>query len=56
MHEYKADFDWLARESKLLQLGRLELLGHKPPTKDMSLDEMLKLDPLPIFRREKTVE
>lgn len=53
LRDYKADFDWLARECKLFQLKRL---GRKPPMKDISLDELLRLDPLPIFRTEKQAE
>jgi len=47
LYEYKADFDWLARECKLFQLKQL---GQQPPSVDMSLDELLRLDPLPVFR------
>ena len=50
MFEYKADFDWLARQSKLFQLRNL---GHRLPESNLGLDELLKLEPLPIFRIEK---
>lgn len=53
LHEYKLDFDWLARECKVFHLKRL---GRQPPTLDMSLDELLKVEPLPIFRIEKSAE
>ena len=46
-YEYKADFDWLARECKLFQLKS---------TGDLTLDELLKLEPLPIFRIEKPTQ
>ena len=44
--EYKADFDWLARECKLFHL---QGVGQKISQKDISLDELLQLEPLPIF-------
>ena len=47
MYEYKADFDWLARQCKLFQLRKL---GRKLLRKNLGLDELLKLEPLPIFR------
>jgi len=47
LREYKTDFDWLARECKLFQLRKL---SNKSPAKDLNLDELLKLEPLPIFR------
>jgi hypothetical protein len=42
--EYKADFDWLARECKLFHL---KSLGHKSLPRNLNLDKLLELEPLP---------
>jgi len=46
-YEYKEDYEWLVRKCKCYQL--VDKLGQKPPSEKMDLDELLKLEPLPIF-------
>jgi len=46
-HEYKGDYEWLARECKRYQLAKM---GQKRLSKKLELDDLLKLEPLPIFR------
>jgi hypothetical protein len=45
-YEYKEDFEWLAKECKRYQLATL---GQKLPSKKLDLDDLLQLEPLPIF-------
>ena len=50
---YRANFDWLARECKLFHLKRA---GNKSRTDDLTLDELLQIEPLPIFQVDKPPE
>jgi hypothetical protein len=52
-YQYREHFDWLAKECKLFQLRRD---GCKLATKNMSLDELLMLNPMPIVRVEKQTD
>jgi len=46
-HEYKEDYEWLAKECKRYQLAKM---GQKRPSKKLDLENLLKLEPLLIFR------
>lgn len=50
---YRANFDWLARECKLFHLERT---GNKSRAKNLTLEELLKIQPLPFFRVDKLPE
>ncbi len=50
---YRANFDWLARECKLFHL---ETAGNKSQTKNLTLEELLQIEPLPVFRVDKPLE
>ena len=52
LREYKADFDWLARECKIYHLKNLS----SSYPRRISLDELLQIKPLPIFKSEKLVK
>jgi len=52
LHKYKADFHWLACECKIYHLRRLS----SPYTKKISLDELLRIEPLPIFKLEAATD
>jgi hypothetical protein len=45
-HEYKEDYEWLLEECKRYQLAKA---GKKLPREKLDLDDLVKLDPLPIF-------
>ena len=45
-HEYKEDYEWLAKECKRYQLAKA---GQKWLSKELDLDDLLKVEPLPIF-------
>lgn len=45
-HEYKEDYEWLVKECKRYQLAKL---GQKWLSKELDLDDLLKVEPLPVF-------
>jgi hypothetical protein len=45
-HEYKEDYEWLLEECKRYQLDQA---GKKWPREKLDLDDLVKLEPLPIF-------
>jgi hypothetical protein len=50
---YRKDFEYLARECKLFHLERL---GDRTPTRGMKLEQLLEMQPLPVFQVEEPPE
>ena len=45
-HEYKEDYEWLVEECKRYQLAKA---GEKWPRRKLDLDDLVSLQPLPVF-------